>query len=466
MKTIKSKKKSNVVKFNNISKFNAAMVVFAAILLYVTLSVIISLRKKPVTLYRVGESKVNNNINCTGIAVRSELIVNSSASGYIAYFARDNEKIKKSKPVCSIDNSGDFSKLFSDEENGINIELSGKDYQQVRDTISNYKSNYSDVSFNSVYNFKGEVQGRVLDAANKLILARMKADKNLGNSLNYTYAPLSGILCFYTDGFENRTAESIKAEDMDKAAYKRTTFVTGDIVNSGSPIFKMIENEEWHIVCYLNEEEAKKLEDDDYVEININNSNFTVYTPYTATKEGDKYKVDIKLTKYMSLFANERYLNIEIIKDDFEGLKIPKTSLATKKAYVLPKKFVTAGGNSSRKNKVYKQAVNEDGSSTIKQLTLEIYKEDDDNVWVNPDSFESTDVIVQMDTNDVISVSLLKSDDIYGVYQANEGIADFHQVEILREGDEFVIVSRNGSLRKYDNIILNSNKVKENQIIY
>ena len=85
---------------------------------------------------------------------------------------------------------------------------------------------------------------------------------------------------------------------------------------------------------------------------------------------------------------------------------------------------------------------------------------------MNPDSFESTDVIVQMDTNDVISVSLLKSDDIYGVYQANEGIADFHQVEILREGDEFVIVSRNGSLRKYDNIILNSNKVKENQIIY
>ena len=79
MKTIKSKKKSNVVKFNNISKFNAAMVVFAAILLYVTLSVIISLRKKPVTLYRVGESKVNNNINCTGIDVRSELIVNSSA---------------------------------------------------------------------------------------------------------------------------------------------------------------------------------------------------------------------------------------------------------------------------------------------------------------------------------------------------------------------------------------------------
>ena len=152
----KKNKNDNVVKFNTVSRINVAVVIFAAIILYVAISVILSLKKEPVTLYKVGESRTDNNIYCTGLAIRNEITVKTDKTGNIAYFINDNEKIKKGNPVCAIDGSGNIMSIFG-EENALNIELSKTDYKKIRDTISLYKSNYEDTSFYTVYNFKNEV---------------------------------------------------------------------------------------------------------------------------------------------------------------------------------------------------------------------------------------------------------------------------------------------------------------------
>ncbi|MCR5149330.1 MAG: hypothetical protein K6C35_10250 [Eubacterium sp.] len=462
---MKKKKKDNVVKFNNVTRINVAVVIFAAIILYVAISIIISIKKQPLTLYKVGESRTDNNINCTGIAIRNEVTVKTNKSGHLAYFSRDNEKVRKQSAVCAIDESGNFLNFF-DDENAVNIELTKSDYQKIRDTISLYKNNYNDVDFYNVYNFKNEVDNRVLDVANQMLLDRMSVDKKQASALSSIYAPISGILCFYTDGYEDKKVDTLTKEDFDKSNYVKTSFSTGDIINSGATVFKMIEDENWDIVCRISKEDAEKLDPDEKIDIVINNSNFDIYVPFTLKEDGDECILDISLKKYMSTFANERFLSIEIIMDNFEGLKIPNTSLVQKDVYLLPIEFATKGGNDSRLNKVYKKAVKEDGTETIEQIKMEIYKKDDKYLWVNPDSFKNTDVLVQMNTNNILDVSLLKSDKIYGVYQANEGVADFIEVDIVREGDEFTIVSGGGSLRKYDNIVMDSAMVKENQTIY
>lgn len=461
----KKNKNDNVVKFNTVSRINVAVVIFAAIILYVAISVILSLKKEPVTLYKVGESRTDNNIYCTGLAIRNEITVKTDKTGSIAYFINDNEKIKKGNPVCAIDGSGNIMSIFG-EENALNIELSKTDYKKIRDTISLYKSNYEDTSFYTVYNFKNEVDNRVLDVANQLIMDRVSADKKNFASLQSINSPVSGIICYYTDGYENKTIESITDADFDRSNYSKTSFSTGDRVNSGTVVFKMIEDEKWNIVCRITKEEAEKLDPDSKLDLIINNADYDIYAPFTLQEYQDGYLLIINLKKYMANFANERFLSVEINMDDFEGLKIPNSSIIEKEVYLLPREFAAAGGNESSLNKVYKKTVTEDGTETIEQIRLEIYKKDEKYLWVNPDSFTTTDVLVQMNTNNTLNVSLLKSDKIYGVYQANEGAADFIEVDIVREGEEFTIVDSGGALRKYDNIIMDAGMVEENQIIY
>ncbi|MBR1674768.1 MAG: hypothetical protein IJ703_07410 [Eubacterium sp.] len=462
---MKKKKNSKVINLIKDSKMNVAIIIFAAILLYVAISVVISMKKEPVATYKVGDSDISDNISCTGIAIRNEITVKTSRSGYITYFTRNNDKVRKGSAVCTIDDTGNIiSSSESPEAEG--VVLTQKDYQEIRKTISLYKTNYDDITFYKVYNFKDEISSQILDVANQVLVDKLHTNQTAGSAFQYMYSPVSGILCFYTDGYEDKKVENITAADFDSASYVKNSFASGDIVNSNSVVYKMIEDEKWNIVCKISPTEAEKLKDEEYLEININNSNFNLYVNFEIIEKGADHLLNISMKKYMSTFANERFLNVEIMLDSYEGLKIPNSSIVRKKVYLLPEEYAAAGGNASTKNKVYRQAVDQDGNPTIEQITLDIYDERDGYLLVNPDTFQPTDVLIQLDTNNKLNVSLLTSDDIEGVYLANEGVAQFIEVKVERSGEEFTVVSTGGSLRKYDNIIMDSSKVSENQTIY
>ena len=77
------------------------------------------------------------------------------------------------------------------------------------------------------------------------------------------------------------------------------------------------------------------------------------------------------------------------------------------------------------------------------------------------------EVIVNVETNDNLSLSTASKEELNGVYCVNQGIADFRYIEIKYQDDEYTIVNDNVpySISWYDRIILNQALVKENQII-
>ena len=48
----------------------------------------------------------------------------------------------------------------------------------------------------------------------------------------------------------------------------------------------------------------------------------------------------------MIRYAQERYLDLELILEDESGLKIPKSSVTSKEFYIVPEDYLTQGGNS------------------------------------------------------------------------------------------------------------------------
>jgi putative membrane fusion protein len=365
-----------------------------------------------------------------------------------------------------VDETGNITDSLSSSLVGTDI-FTDEDYNDIRSTISLYKTDYSDEAFYEVYNFKSNIDSKVLELSNELLMQQVsESSDTVKAGLENVTSPESGIITYYVDGFEAVTPDSLTEDMFNKSDYQKTTLKTGEIVNSSTTLFKLIDEEDWNIVCQIDYDQANLLLEESRVTFTINNSNYEITAPFELIQKENSYFLNISLSKYMTDYIDERYLSIEIILDKYEGLKIPNTAIVEKNVYKLPVAYIAKGGNEDEEDKVYVQRLDENGEVTVEKIDRDIYKTGDDYYLVNPDSFADTDVIVQMDTNDTISVSLLSSEKVQGVYIANKGIADFTEITVVKAGDEFTIVSDEDKLREFDNIIMDSSQVIENQIIY
>jgi len=68
---------------------------------------------------------------------------------------------------------------------------------------------------------------------------------------------------------------------------------------------------------------------------------------------------------------------------------------------------------------------------------------------------------------DATTYSLDKVSVSYGVYTVNSGYAVFSHVDISERNEDYCIVNEATSeIKLYDRIVLNSNTISENEIIY
>ena len=86
--------------------------------------------------------------------------------------------------------------------------------------------------------------------------------------------------------------------------------------------------------------------------------------------------------------------------------------------------------------------------------------------YVDKSSFKEGDALINTDTGEKYVIG--ETDTLEGVYCINKGYAVFRRIEILDENEEYAIVSKNTTygLSRYDHIVRNADKVKEEDILY
>ena len=465
MSTTKKKKKrrKKVVKFNNVIRMNFAVILFFIILIYVAASAFISMTKETISIYEVRESNINNNFNLTGVAIRKENVVKTHKSGYVCYFAREGEKVSSGYNVCAVDETGDVINSISIAGDD-SYTLTDEDYTSIRDLISSYKMNYSNEEFYEIYSFKDTVLDKVYELSSSILNDTISNESaTVRSTLEKISSSTSGIVLYSTDGYEDITLSSIKDSDFDKSNYVKNSLKTGDIISTGTPVFKLITDENWSVICQITADQAARLKNLEYLTFNLNGSEEMYVNNYEIETRGEQNYLIINLNKYMIEFISDRFLNVEVVLDRFEGLKVPNTSIVNKEVYTIQEKYITKDGNT---NTLRTQSVDENGNVVTLNKNVKVYKEVDGIYYVDPEDLETTDVLVSTDGKDTIGVSLVQTGILKGVYIVNQGIADFNMIDILKDGDEFVIVSKESGLKEFDKIVMNSDKVTENQIVY
>lgn len=457
------KQDHRIVQLNKEIKANAATIVIAAVLLYVVISVITSLGKKSVTIYQVSKGDISNDITLEGLAIRNEVVVNTTNSGYICYYITDGEKVKKDSTVCTIDQTGELSNSVKKTDDSQAM-LSQSDYNSIRNLLSSYKSTYSDVTFYNAYSFETNANNKIFELMNEIMMQQAGTVKSGVATVN---APDSGLVTYYIDGYENyEISGAIKASDFDKAGYDKKAMKSGDMAEAGSAVVKIIPSEEWNIVAPITDDQLADIEGNTYVTFRINNSNFKITMPYTIIQGADGKYINIAIDKYMSNYLSQRFVSVEIVQSDDSGLKIPESAIVEKNVYKIPLSYLSAGSNQTMENRINIQRKDEKGNETIQQMKPRIYKTDEKYAYIDPDGIEDSDVLLDISSNETIAASLLEYETLTGIYFANQGIAEFRQVSIIKTIDEFVLIDGGNELKAYDHIVLNASEVSENQVIY
>ena len=444
-------------------------IIYIVIFVYLIIRVLISMQNVSLSIYEVQNSYIDTNINATALIVREEKLVNADSSGYVSYYVRDGERIGKNKTVYTVDETGSiYDKIKDQDEESLSMSKEG--LEEVRTRISNYENYFDYSDYSEVYNFRYDIENAVLELTNEAFIEQLTSlDGQEGNLSTYKKVSTkeTGIITYYQDGYENFDINNFKAEDVNKSNYKKTTLKTGEIINAGDPVYKLVTSENWNLVVPIQESQTFYFNDKSIARININNSSKDVKCPFEIREVDGEFFLILSLDKQMVNYINERYIDIVILLDQNNGLKIPNTSIAEKEVYKVPIEFLTTGSNSSGQTCINLKKFDENGDVTLKQIQPDIYQKNEKYCYLDPNDFSIEDVIVNPVTNETLAVANMTRENIKGVYCVNQGFATFRIVDISYKDDEYTVVNADVdySISWYDRIILDQSVVTENQII-
>ena len=459
----REKKSISIKKFKKKRELNLGIFLFAIVFIYLVVTVILYFTRGSISVYEVREGSIVRDNSYTGLIIRQETTVNAEESGYVSYFQNGNSKIKAGTNIYAISQEPLDTESVSDEE-----ENSGRISEEVQSAIAlqlqNFNENYDSNDFTSVYSLKNEISSALQNAYSETRMEHLGAVIAASSLDVNTYrSTQDGIIAFTVDGYESLTKDTFLAENFDNTAYESTTLADQMKISKGDPVYRLITSEDWSVILPLEKETAEQLIADEVssVRVRIDKDSETMQADFSVIERDGQYYGCLDFDNSMIRYAEDRFLNVELILEDESGLKIPRSSVVEEKFYVIPEDYITTGGNSSSEGVMVRQ-----DNDSVEFTSVDIYDSSDGEVCISRDNISEGALLVKPESNETYTVGKTKS--LKGVYNINRGYAVFKKVSILCENDEYYIVQEGEAhgLSNYDHIVQNGSSVDPEEVVF
>lgn len=453
-----------------LSVINLGTVVFLVIIIYLTAYVIRYLGKEKLAIYEVSESNMSENISGTGMILREETLITTEKKGYVNYYVKDGSRVRKDGIVYTLDTTGKLQSYLNElleEKNTV----SDEEKQQVYKDLQIFSDSFSDDNFSEVYEAKSEINHDLMSYTDTILADNKDQLEEEYGSGSYVEvrAGESGLVSFFSDGMEKVTDATFTKEDFDNGS-RMEDLRSREELSAGSPVYRMVTGQNWTLVIPVNEDDynrMKNLEKKDIhtVQVTFRADNFVTNASFECQKKEDSCYVMLKFDNYVQRYINQRYLSVRLQLSETSGLQIPASSLVQKDVYKIPAEYLTRGSNSSSDNQVNVLSNNKNGEEILTQVTVTKYRTEGENVLIASDKLKAGDRISNVEK--AKTYTLKETSVLQGVYVVNRGYAEFKPVTILERTEDYCIISADDSdVELYDRVILNSETIKENQVIY
>lgn len=464
-------KNKKIVRYRKPLNINVGMIIFAVIFIYLSFSVYTYLRKEHIQFYEVVEGSIVNNKEYNGILFRDETIENAPQTGYVNYYVREGKRAGAGARVYSLDETGELGK-FLEENQSSGDSISAENMSDLKKQLSSFCLSYNDKRFDSVYDAKYTLQASVTEYMNFNALGDMDAQLK-AQGINYKQISTShpGIISYITDSFDGVDPESVTADSFDRSKYTRKVGRAGELVEVGTPVYKLITSENWSIVFQMDDKDKEQFAAQEKLTIEPVGSDMKFRGTYSTFTDSDGNLYGrLDFDRYMIQFESERFLTFEVSSEETQGLKIPVSAVTEKEFYTIPIDYMTNGGNGTDDEIGFnKEVYDENGNSSVQFVTPEVYSSTDEYYYIEKSDdglIKSGDYIVKPDSNERYQVGATEK--LTGAYNINKGYAVFKQVTVLADSGEYYIIEKGTKygLSVYDHIVLDASTVTDGQIVY
>jgi len=469
------KKNTTSNQLNNIRKVrkplnvNIGMLIFAAILIYMLVCIFMSLQTKKIAPYEVKEGSLATNYTYRGLALREEEVVYADRTGYVNYYLRENGRTAKGDLVYTVDETGTLNEYFQDAQFE-DTALSDEVLNDMRSEILAFKREFDPKNYAATYDFKYSMKNVVLKMANDMLIENLSnaSNKNISDMVTFCYAQDTGIVTFWMDGMEELDSSMVTKEMFDESKYEKKQMLSNELLAEGDPVYKLSTDEHWKILIPVEPAFGAELLEEEYVKVRFLNNGQESWGEVALVigADGNNY-AELNFTNSMVTFADRRFVDIELVLNDETGLKIPNSSIVNREFFLIPEEYMTMSGQEGTMG-VIRESYNEDGTVYSEFVETEVYSFDEENkeYYLDITVLDAGDNLIKADSQERFTVSRRAT--LIGVYNMNKGYADFRQIHILYQNDEYAIVQSNTKygLNVYDYIVLDASAVSVEEFIY
>lgn len=472
---------SNIIKKNNLPGFNVGNIIFLIIFLYIVFSVYSYASRDQVRYYEVLEGSIVRQEQYTGMAIREEEAIDATSSGYVHYYIQEGKRVAVGSDVYTVDETGALESYLKDHPE-LTEEMSKEQVNDIRYRLSQFSQSFKNNDFSALYDTKFSIDATALEYSS---ISNTQDLNAVLNQLGINYAMVSsekaGVVSYAVDGYEDMAIDAVTKDMFTMSGYKVNITTPGALVESGSPVYKIITSPKWNIVFPVDDKFKEKYQDIHSVQVHFSEKDIVTRADldiYTAA-DGNDYG-DLSFNELMEEFCSDRFIQFELAANNKKGLKIPLSAVTEKEFFIIPKDFmVTSPEGTTGFNR---QIVSGDGTGmTSEFVESDIYRVDEQYCYITvPDSPDSTDLklndfIIRTDnaseegtdaSSNTYHVGPVKS--LQGVYNINRGYCIFRQIVPIEQNNEYMIVEKNTDygISVYDHIVMDASLVYDGQLVY
>ncbi len=365
-------------------------------------------KSSAVDIMVVEKSTLENIIEAKGIVVKDEKVYTSTVDGNITFHQEEGAKVNQGLLIEDINSSSKSSEINlqlsqieeainkKTEKSDVNDEISvtnattkenNYEIQDIQNSIINkdYENMYETVSnINENKNLENPYLDYTLTQLNNM-------KNNLTKSLNTNkvpcYSQRAGVLSYKIDGLENvYTFDNIynmMPSDTVLNEYTVTDMKQISSIKSGDSLYKIIRNFNYYMAVTLSNDFAKLFEEKKYIKVRVvyEGSSNEIWGYIEKINYGsDQSTLILYFDDFFNVIYDKRYVDLQLITDIHEGLKIETKSLVEKDGI--------------------KGVYVKDASNIVKFMPVEILGEDENTIVVSEGSYVSEKQRNTIDIND------------------------------------------------------------------
>ncbi len=448
---------------------NIGIIIFFAMFVYVMVYWVISLKVEKIVPYEVREGSLAMNYTYRALALRDEEIVNADKSGYVSYFAREGERVGVGNLVYIVDETGDFIE-YKENASIEESSLSDEELMELRSEIANFVHGFEPEHFSKMYDFKYDINSDVMRLANARLTENLESVSGLGgNKVSLCNATNTGIVTYYVDGFEAVTPQDVTAEMFEEEKYAKKQLMGNELIAAGDTAYKLSKSEIWSLILPIEESMVDDFLKEKYIKVRFLKNQYESWGEVFIVNGADgKTYMQLLFNNSMITFAKERFVDIELLLHEETGLKIPNSSITNKEFFLVPKAYIEVEEEGDTTGTIIVEAYTEEGHAFTDYREIELYSYDEatEEYYIDSSILQTGTNILGDNTQEKYTVS--RKGSLVGVYYMNKGYADFRQIQVLYQNEEYAIVKSNTKygLNVYDHVVLHASSVNDDQFIY